>query len=401
MTKLAFFTGGMLISASLVWAADWPQYRGPDTNGISPETGLNTNWEQKKPEQLWKVAMGDKGYGGPAIANGKVFLVDHNENQDIVRALDAATGKEIWTYSYEESGKDNYGFNRATPCIRDGVVYTVSMKGVINCLAEADGKVIWTKKMADFGGRAPSWNFACSPIVDGENVILVPGGQGSSVVAVNRKTGELVWKSGTDQPGYSTPVIATINGVKQYIVFSATSVNGYAADDGKKLWSYPWKTDYDVNTAAPIVMGDTVFVSSGYGVGCALLQITPEGAKPVWSNKAIQLHFSSPVLIDGRIYSTTDSPDGGDLVCLDPKTGQDIWRQKGKFEKGGLMAADGVLYVMGGADGKLVLVQASPDGYKELGQMTPLGGQSWTAPVIAEGKLIVRNKQAMACYSMK
>jgi len=396
--KLAVLTGAVLISAALAGAADWPQFRGPNANGISPESGLNTNWAQKKPEQLWKVTLGDDGFSGPAVAHGKVFVVDHDQNQDIVRALDIASGKEAWRYAYEESGGANYGFNRATPCINDGMVYTVSMKGVINCLAEADGKVIWQKKMADFGGRSPAWAFACSPIVDGENVILVPGGQGSSVVAVNRKTGALIWKSGTDQPGYSTPVVATINGVKQYVVFSATSVNGYAADSGKKLWSFPWKTSYDVNTAAPIVMGDTVFISSGYEVGCALLEIAPEGAKEVWKNKAIQLHFSSPVLIDGRIYSTTDN---GDLVCLDPKTGSDIWRQKAKFEKGGLVAADGVLYVMSGADGRLVLVQATPDAYKELSQMTPLGGQSWTAPIIADGKVIVRNKQAMVCLNLK
>jgi outer membrane protein assembly factor BamB len=398
VNKLVVVTGALLVFAGWAWAADWPQFRGPDANGISPETGLNTDWAQKKPAQLWKVTLGDDGFGGPAVANGKVFYVDHNENQDIVRVLDLTTGKELWQYAYEESGGPNYGFNRATPCVKDGMVYTVSMKGVINCLAEADGKVIWQKKMADFGGRSPSWAFACSPIVDGENVILVPGGQGASVVAVDRKTGNLVWKSGTDRPGYSTPVIATINGVKQYLVFSATSLNGYAADGGKKLWSFPWKTSYDVNAAAPIAIGDTVFISSGYETGCALVQITSAGAKQVWVNKAIQLHFSSPVLIDGRIYSTTDN---GDLVCLDPKTGSDIWRHKGKFEKGGLVAADGVLYVMGGADGRLVLVQASPDAYKELSQMTPLGGQSWTAPVIADGKVIVRNKQAMVCLVLK
>jgi outer membrane protein assembly factor BamB len=342
--------------------------------------------------------MGDEGFGGPSVANGKLFLVDHSGNQDIVRALDLATGKEFWTYTYEESGGANYGYNRATPCIKDGMVYTVSMKGQINCLSEADGKVIWQKKMSDFAGQAPGWGFACSPIVDGENVILCPGGKGSSVVAVNRKTGALVWKSGTDKPGYATPVVATINGVKQYVVFSATSLNGYAAANGRKLWSIPWKTAYDVNAAMPIVIDDTVLVSSGYGVGCALVQITPAGAKELWKNKSIQLHFSSPVLINGVIYSTTDS---GELVCLDPKTGKDLWRHQGNFEKGGLLAADGVLFVMGGADGRLVAVQASPDGYKQLSQMTPLGGQSWTAPILADGKLVVRNTQAIACLSLK
>lgn len=399
MKKLAILSGAVLGLASLAWAADWPQFRGPEANGISPETSLNTDWGAKKPQELWKIAMGDDGYSGPAVANGKLFIVDHSGQQDIVRALDLASGKEIWTYAYEESGGPNWGFTRATPCIKDGMVYTVSMKGQINCLSEADGKVIWQKKMADFGGRSPAWGFACSPIVDGENLILCPGGQGSSVVAVNRKTGELVWKSGTDKPGYATPVVATINGVKQYVVFSATTLNGYAAEDGRKLWGFPWKTNYDVNAAMPVVIEDTVLISSGYSTGCALVEITAEGAKQVWKNKALQLHFSSPVLIDGLIYSTTDS---GELVCLDPKTGKDVWRQQGDFEKGGLIAADGVLFVLGGADGRLAAVQASPDGYKELAQMKPLGGkESWAAPILADGKLIIRNKQAMVCLDLK
>lgn len=399
VNKLAILVGAVLGVASLAFAADWPQFRGPDANGISPETGLNADWAGKKPQELWRVAMGDDGYSGPAVANGKMFIVDHRGNQDVVRAIDLATGKDVWTFPYDEPGGANYGFNRATPTIRDGMVYTVSMKGQINCLSEVDGKVIWQKKMSDFGGRAPSWGFACSIVIDGENAILCPGGQDSSVVAVNRKTGALVWKSGSDKPGYATPVVATINGVKQYVVFSGTSLNGYAAEDGRKLWSFPWKTSYDVNAAMPIVIGNTVFISSGYGTGCCLVEITADGAKEVWRNKAIVLHFSSPVLIDGLIYSTSDN---GDLVCLDPKTGKDVWRHQGRFEKGGLAAtADDVLFVLGGGDGRLAAVKATPEGYKELGSFTPLGEQSWTAPIIADGKLIVRNKKAVACLAVR
>ena len=400
MRRLARLACVVWVSAvSVALADDWPQFRGPDADGISPETGINKDWAAKAPKELWKVELGDQGYGGPAVANGKVFIVDHSGNQDIVRALDFENGEEVWRYAYDESGGPNYGFNRATPTIVDGLVYTVSMKGVVNCLSEEDGKLVWTKSLvADFGGRSPTWGFASSAVVDDGKLILCPGGDGSSVVAVDCKTGELIWKSGTDKPGYSTPVIATINDARQYLIFSASSINGYAAEDGKKLWTFPWKTTYDVNAAAPLVMENSVFISSDYGTGCAMLDIQARGPKVRWRHKLIQEHFSSGVLIDGMIYSTTDP---GDLVCLDAATGKQQWRQQGGFEKGGLIAADGVLLALTGGDGQLIMVGVNSAAYNELGRMKPLGEQSWTAPVLADGRLLVRNKQAMVCLDLK
>jgi outer membrane protein assembly factor BamB len=237
-----------------------------------------------------------------------------------------------------------------------------------------------------------------SPLIDGDAVILVPGG-GNAVAAVNRKTGQVVWKGGgNDKPGYSTPVPATLAGRKQYVVFLGTSLRGVDAGSGQELWSLPWKTNYDVNAAVPIpVGGDSVFVTSGYGHGCALVSVAGGSAKAVWENTEIQSHFNSGVLKDGCIYHTTDP---GRLVCIDAKTGAMKWSQNG-FEKGGLVGVDGTLIVLDGRSGKITMAEMSPNGYKELGSLPGLGGQSWSPPIVGNGKLIVRNKSTLACYDLK
>ncbi|MHB1458243.1 MAG: outer membrane protein assembly factor BamB family protein, partial [Armatimonadota bacterium] len=188
-----------------------------------------------------------------------------------------------------------------------------------------------------------------------------------------------------------------INGQKQYVVFTGISVIGVNASNGALLWSYPWKSGYDINGASTIVTGNSVFVTSGYGHGCALLQIVNNKVNVVWASKDMQCRFSSPVLIKSNYYGVGEP---GDLVCIDPKTGKSLWRQSG-FEFGSLIAVDGTLIVLNGQNGRLQMVQITPASYQELGAFTPLGGQSWTAPVLSNGNLIIRNKSALACFSLK
>lgn len=393
MTISAF----LLLITSLAIAGDWPQFRGPSADGFAAPMEISEDWSAKAPKQLWRVPMSDDGYSAPAIAGGKVFIVDHRGAQDVVRAMDLATGKPLWQRMYPDMQKPNYGFSRSTPSVADGRIYTTSMAGKVHCLDAETGEVVWMVDMVkDLGGKMPNWGYASSPVVDGERLIVSPGGD-ALLTALDRATGKPIWKSGSDLAGYSTPVIATIHGVKQYLLFSGTSINAFSAEDGKQLWSFPWKTAYDVNASQPIVIGDSVFISSGYNVGCALLDISAE-QKPTerWRNKAIQQHFTSAILLDGMLYSTTDP---GALVCLDPKTGQDRWRQKG-FEKGGIVAIGDVLLALDGGNGDLVMVKLAPEKYEELGRIKPLGEQSWTAPVAADGKVLVRNKAALACLNV-
>jgi outer membrane protein assembly factor BamB len=380
-------------------AAEWPQFRGPNANGISPFKGLNKNWQAKPPRMLWKTSMSDDGYAGPAVAGGRVFIIDHQGSDDIVRAIDLKTGQDVWRHRYPDAGQSNYGFSRATPTVDGDRVYTMSRQGKLHCLNAASGAVIWRRDIiAEFGGQLPSWEMAISPVVDGRKVIVCPGGQNAAVVALDKMNGAVIWRGGgSAAPGYATPVVATIGGRKQYVVFAAKGVMGVDAENGAVLWSQGWQTSYDVNAATPLVIQDSVFITSGYGTGCALIDIRDGRASIRWRNREIQAHFSSPIFYNGYIYGTGDP---GNLVCLNPSNGQALWRQGG-FEKGGILGVDGVILGLNGSNGDLIMCALSPSGYRELGRVAPLGGQSWTAPVLADGLLIVRNKQALACIDLR
>jgi outer membrane protein assembly factor BamB len=327
-----------------------------------------------------------------------VYIIDHQGQEDVVRCLDLNTGTEAWTYRYAEGGGDNYGFSRATPCVDGAMVYTISRSGLVHCLDAASGRTVWSKSLAsDLSGKAPQWLYASSPIVDGNALIVVPGGAKGVVAGLDKKTGAVLWQGGGDeQCSYATPVPATIGGVKQYVIFGAKALLGVHAGNGKQLWRVGWETGCDVNAATPLVDGNRIVFTSGYGHGCAAVQASANGAKIVWQNKTIQAHVSSSVLYESKIYGIGDP---GNLVCLDPGTGKTLWQQSG-FEKGGLIVVYGYLMAFQGGDGALVLVKASPTAYEEVGRFTPLGGQSWTAPIVAGGKLIVRTKTTLAAFAL-
>ena len=383
--------------AAVPAGSGWPAFRGPNANGISPETGINRNWSAKPPKVLWQAPMHDDGYAGPAAALGMVFIVDHQGSDDIVRAWELSTGKEVWKYTYPDASSSNYGFSRATPAIADGRVFVVSRLGKAICLDAKTGKLQWQKDMvADFGGQRPGWDYAGSPVVDGDRVIFTPGSENAAIVALSAKTGEVVLKGGSGAPGYSTPVVATIGGTKQYVVFLAKKLCGIDAATGKELWAFPWETNYDVNAATPLVIGDSVFITSGYGKGCAMIDI--KGGRPSlrWQNRAMMAHFSSPFFSGGRIYGTGDP---GILTCLNPADGAALWRQNG-FEKGGIVGVDGMILGMNGSNGDLVMVKIDPSGYQEVGRIAPLRGQAWTAPIVADKKAIIRTKNAIAVLDL-
>ena len=383
--------------ATGVFAADWPVWQGPNQDGTAPDTGINKDWNANPPQKLWQVAMHDDGYAGPSVADGKVFIIDHVGAQDIVRALDAETGDEIWTFAYDDLAKANYGFSRSTPVYDDGRLYTISFRGNVGCLDANTGEFLWGINMpGKFGGRVPTWGYSMSALIDGDRVILVPGNPEACVIALDKMTGELLWAGGGgDIPGYATPVKATIAGVDQYVVFAGKSVVGVHADTGQLLWRVPWETKYDVNAATPIVSGDSVFITSDYGRGCAVISVGQGGASIQWESKTMASHFNTAVFVNGYLFG----PSNPKLVCLDPRTGQAAWTQSG-FERGGVVAVDGVILALSGNQGFMAMVEPTSEGYNELGRFTPLGGQSWTAPIIANGKLIVRNKEALACFDL-
>jgi len=380
------------------YATDWPAFRGPNANGISPETGLNLAWKEKPPRVLWAARLHAESYGGPAAAAGRLFLLDHKGDQEVVRAFDLAKGRELWHQAYADTNTELYGYARSTPVIDAGRVYTLSRLGFAHCFDAKTGRCLWSRHLVkEFDGRQPKYGYCMSPLLDGEKLILCPGGKDEVMVALEKETGKTIWQGGGDaMPVYATPVTALIQGQKQYVMLAYGEVLGVAAADGKRLWAYPHDVYQGITAATPLILGEDVLVTGVEGLGDALLEINAEGVKAKWKGSVLHPRFNTPIFYGGYVYGTTR---GGNLACLDPATGKAKWKQKG-FEWGGLVAFEGHLVVANGQQGDLVLVRMDPSGYQERGRIRPLGGQTWTAPIIADGKLIVRNRTNLACVDL-
>lgn len=390
-----------------VFATDWPQWRGPKRDGISTETGWATSWPKEGLKQVWKAEVG-AGYGTVSVSKGRLYVIGNTADKDTVYCLEAGTGKEIWKFTYDCVAKDPNGYHgvRSTPTVDGDLVFTTSRQGHLFCLTAADGKVKWSKEFGkDFGGKTPTWGFAISPLVEGGLLIVEPGGSGAAVVALKKDTGEEVWKSEGAPAAYSSPIAYTLNGDRFVAVLSAQGGAGRRLSDGKTVWSFPWKTSYDVNAATPIVDGSKVFVSSGYGTGCALYDVATNPPREVYKNKNMRNHVNSCVLWKGYLYGFDESS----LKCLDFNTGEVKWSE-GKYGKGSLILADGKLLLYS-ERGQLGLAEASPAGYKELGFVQALqvrqsypGGaakQTWATPVLADGKIYCRSQDDLVCLDAK
>lgn len=384
-------------------SADWPGWRGPKATGFAVGT-MNTDWTAKPPKELWRIKLLSSGNAGPSANAGTVFLIDHEGKQAVVRAFAVATGAESWRFAFDDTDKENYGFDRATPLIDGEVVYALGRLGQLHALKAKTGAKVWTADLSQLGGRKPGWNHTASPVLDGKALVVLPGAKDGLLALIDKTTGKVVGKGGGDeQVSYASPVVATIAGVKQYVVFSATRIAGIDAVKGGVLWQHPWKTSYDVNAATPLVIGDEVFITSGYGHGCAMLDVTAADAKVRWENKNLQAHFSSPIHAEGSLYGNSDPSD---LCCLDARTGEVKWKQGG-FGKGGVVGLDGFLIAQDGDGGDAVLVRLDPAKYAEMGRIKAFSAKSkskskyWTAPIIANQRLLLRSQDELVCYDLK
>jgi outer membrane protein assembly factor BamB len=335
------------------------------------------------------------GFSSVAVGDGRVYTMGNDAQRDTVFCFDANSGAQVWKYSYASPMDPKFyeGGPSATPTIDSGRVYTLSKRGLVNALNAADGKLVWSKDLAKaVGATIPTWGFASSALVEGNLVVFNVGSAGA---ALDKATGNVVWKSGGSESGYSTAVPFDAGANRGVLLFLATSVAAVNLSDGRLIWSHPWKTEYDVNAADPIMLRENVFISSGYERGGALLKISGKSASVVWENKNMRNHFNSCVLLDGYLYGFDES----ELKCLDFNTGQVRWRQ-GSLGKGSLMAADGKLIILS-ERGELVIADASSNGFKALSRAQVLGGKCWSAPVLSNGRIYCRNaKGDLVCVDV-
>ena len=387
----------LVISAScfllpLANAVDWPQWRGINRDGISSEKISPASWGKHGPKQLWKKEVG-AGVSSVVVRGGRLYTMGNQGGMDVVFCLDASTGAEVWrhTYPQELDARQFEGGPAGTPTLDGDRVYTLSHEGDLFCLAAASGKVLWTKNLQrDFGGSRQRWGYSGSPLVDGNLVIVDSGGLGASTVALDKTTGALKWKAGNDAGGYSSPVAFNLGGTRCVAIFKADALVGLNAANGQELWRYSWPMRNDVNATTPIVSGDKIFITSGYGTGCTLLQVRSGKVTEIWRNKNMSSQLASPVLVQGSIYGIDGNIGGGELRCLDFGNGHIQWRQN--IGGGTLIAASGYLVALS-ERGELIVVEASPTNYREVVRAQVLGGRCWVAPAVADGRIYCKNNQ--------
>lgn len=408
----------LLAGGSVASAADWPQWRGPERNGKSPETGIIRSWEQSKPKLAWMGEGVGKGYASMSIVDGRIYTTGNHEAGQGVVAVDAKSGKVLWKKILTEKvPKHGFPGTRCTPTVDGGKLYVTTSDGSIACLS-TDGDLVWQKDFQEeWGGKMMSgWGFAESVLIDGDVAVCTPGGPDAMMVALDKKSGREIWKSkapelgenGKDGAGYGSVVISNGAGVKQYVQITGRGLIGVRAKDGKFLWGYNKIANRTANIPDAVVIGDHVFCSTGYGTGAALLKLKKSGAgvkaEEVYflDGNTVQNHHGGMVLHDGHVY-LGHKHNGGDPMCVEVTTGKVKWHCKDPVGKksGNVTYADGHL-IYRYQSGELALVEATPDGYRLKGSFKPeyQEKESWSHPVISGGRLYLREQDKLMCYEL-
>ncbi len=400
----------LTISTAPIAANDWPQWRGPDRTEISAEKGLLKRWPEGGPKHVWLYKNAGDGYSGPAIVAGKLFTMGMRDDQEVLIALNANDGSELWVAPISGGFRNDRGNGpRGTPCVDGDRVYGMTGRGELACAQVSDGKILWKKSMADLGGSPPTWGFAESVLVDGNNVICTPGGSKGAIAALDKKTGELRWQSSdfTDPASHASIIPITHNGTPQYVQLTKQNIVAVSPRDGKVLWKAPFPGGGAAAVIpTPIYSDGHVFATAGYRVGCMLAKITDtsEGAT-VYQNKLMQNHHGGVVLLDGYLYGYSDSAG---WLCQNFKTGEQVWASR-SLGKGALTYADGMIYCVEENTGTVALIEASPKAWNEMSRFTlPQRGaiktrdnKVWTHPVISNGRLFLRDQDLIFCFDVK
>ena len=406
----------LVITGMYSQAQDWPQWRGSNRDGVLKTPDLNLNWSENKPPLTWVFRQAGSGYASPSIVGTTLYCQGAADGSDFAFALDAKTGYLKWKQELGDQYIQDRGDGpRGTITVDGDKLYLIRGAGQLHCLSAADGKMLWQKDFVnDFGGKIMSqWGYSESPLVDGNLVVCTPGGSQGTLVALDKNTGAVVWvcKEWTDEAGYSSPIVAEVNGMRQYVQQSNKGVAGVSAKDGKLLWRIE-VTGYRVAVIpTPIYQDNIVYVTAGYNAGCTAIRLTPEGdsmqAEIIYANKNMSNHHGGVVLADNYIYGFSDASG---WVCQNLKTGETIWSQRiREVGKGAVLAVNDRLLLLDERTGLLTVAAASPDGWKEFGrmeipersEMPSKDNMVWTHPVIADGKLYLRDHDLVFCFDLK
>ena len=380
--------------------ANWPQWRGPNRDGVSKETGLLKQWPAEGPALVWKAAGAGRGFSSFSVANGKLITMGLRGDREFVVAFDVATGKEAWATAHGTAFHNDRGDGpRGTPTIDGDRVYALGGDGDLTALNARTGQVVWTKNiLKEFGGRNITWGISESPLIVGDKLLVNPGGPGASIVALNKSNGSVIWKSQSDKAGYSSAIPVQVNGGTQVVFFTDQRAVGLDLKDGRLLWEYARPANRTANAATPIARANRVFISSDYGTGGGVVEIKPDGtAQEVWFTREVRNHHSSSVLIGDYLYGFSSSI----LMAVKFDTGEIAWRDR-SVGKGSLVYADGRLYCFS-ERGVVGLVEATPTGYVERGRFRIEAGslETWTHPVVAGGRLYLRDQDTIYAYDVR
>ena len=381
---------------------DWPQWRGAKRDGISTEKGLLKDWPAGGPPLVWTASGAGNGYSSFAVVNGRLYTLGARAGTEYVMAFDTASGKKVWEVANgQRFGNDRGDGPRATPTVDGDRLYAYGASGDISAVELATGKVIWKKNvLRDFGGSNIQWGLSESPLVLTDRILINAGGRGASIIALKKTDGSLIWKSQNDEAGYSSAVLNEIGGRRQAIFFTAERALGVDVGTGALLWSYNQVANPTANVATPIVRGNRVFVSSDYGTGAALLELTPSGdgvaARQVYFTRDMRNHHASSVLIGDYLYGFSSTI----LTAMKFDTGEVAWRDR-SVGKGSVIFADDRLYLFS-ENGVVGLAEANPAGYKEHGRFQIQQGSlpTWAHPVVSGGKLFIRDQDRIYAYNV-
>ena len=389
--------------------AEWPQWRGPNRDGISKETGLLQEWPEGGPPRVWLFKDCGGGYSGPAIVGDRLYTLGAREDEEQLLTIDVKNGKELWHAPIGKMLENNWGNGpRGTPTVDGEFIYALGAQGNLICARAGNGQVVWNRAMEDFGGKVPTWGYSESPIVYDDKVLCTPGGDDGAIVALDKKTGKELWqmKDVTTGAHYSSIVRADRQTGPECVQLLADQVLGFNPDDSKLLWSEPWPGEVAV-IPTPIVRDNLAYVTTGYGVGCMLVEIADDhSVKKVYENKIMKNKHGGVILLGDHLFGHSE---GVGWVCQDFKTGERVWREREALEMGSIAYADDRFYCLGEDDGEVVLIEPSTEGWKEHGrfkldpqtdQRKP-AGKIWTHPVICDGKLFLRDQNLLFCFDVR